>query len=147
MPFIRTHHPHAGDDINGVRFVPHPEGGKVSAESVPPELAAVFFGVAGFESCPNPGSLAAVTEQVVSEIPEVLTIGQHRDEIEKLESAILDHQNAIIQLELAELRALEQADKPADTETTENIETPPAPPEETIAPAEDEPAEKPRGKK
>ncbi len=145
MPFIRTHHPHAGDDINGIRFVAHPDGGKVSAESVPPELAAVFLGVSGFEACPNPGLLTVAAE----EAPEVLTIDQHHAVIEELEAAILDHRGAIIELELAELRALERAqgDKPAGTENAENAEKPPVVSDEAKAPAEDQAAEKPRGKK
>lgn len=112
MPFIRTLLPNAGDDINGVRFVPHPDGGKVSERSIPADLAAIFCAVPGFETCPDPGFPAPVPADMDGNDPDGkkakafadLTVDEHRDEIERLEALIADHQAAIIDAGFAELK-------------------------------------------
>ena len=116
MPFIRTSLPEAGDDINGVRFVPHPDGGKVSAHSVPADLAAIFCGVPGFETCPDPGfpaAQAAPAEQPAVKVFEALTVDEHKAEIERLEGLIADHQSAIIAANLSALKAAAPVEAPA----------------------------------
>ena len=116
MPFIRTSLPEAGDDINGVRFVPHPDGGKVSAHSVPADLAAIFCGVPGFDTCPDPGfpaAQAAPAEQPAVKVFEALTVDEHKAEIERLEGLIADHQSAIIAANLSALKAAAPVEAPA----------------------------------
>jgi len=135
MPFIRTSLPEAGDDINGVRFVPHPDGGKVSAHSVPADLAAIFCGVPGFDTCPDPGfpaAQAAPAEQPAVKVFEALTVDEHRAEIERLEGLIAEHQSAIIAAGLAALKesapAVSEAaaEKPANPEKPAEAEKAPA---------------------
>ena len=116
MPFIRTSLPEAGDDINGVRFVPHPDGGKVSAHSVPADLAAIFCGVPGFDTCPDPGFPAAQPEAQAADAAKTfaeLTVEEHQAEIERLEGLIADHQSAIIAANLSALKAAAPVEAPA----------------------------------
>lgn len=137
MPFIRTSLPEAGDDINGVRFVPHPDGGKVSAHSVPADLAAIFCGVPGFDTCPDPGfpaAQAAPAEQPAVKVFEALTVDEHRAEIERLEGLIAEHQSAII---AAGLAALKEAAPAQDAPPSEDPAKQPA---EGEKPAEEAPA-------
>ena len=88
MPFIRATHPEAGDNINGVQFVPHPDGkGKVSVLSVAADLAQIFCDVPGFETCPDPGlpqSPAPVSEG--TKPFDQMTVEEHKAEIEALAS-------------------------------------------------------------
>lgn len=116
MPFIRTLLPEAGDNINGVPFLPHPEGGKVSAHSVPADLASIFCSVPGFETCPDPGFPAAQPAAPAADAAKTfaeLTIEEHQAEIERLEGLIADHQSAIIAANLSALKAAAPAEAPA----------------------------------
>lgn len=119
MPFIRATHPEAGDNINGVQFVPHPDGkGKVSVLSVAADLAQIFCDVPGFETCPDPGlpqSPAPVSEG--TKPFDQMTVEEHKAEIEALQALIAEHQSAIIAANLASLKSGEPApDAPAPHE-------------------------------
>ena len=112
MPFIRATHPEAGDNINGVQFVPHPDGkGKVSVLSVAADLAQIFCDVPGFETCPDPGlpqSPAPVSEG--TKPFDQMTVEEHKAEIEALQAlGTMDQPDAAKKLE--EVLALAREDK------------------------------------
>lgn len=129
MPFIRTELPHAGDLINNVRFVPHPDGGKVSEVSVPADLAAIFCGIPGFETCPAPATFAVQAEPAAEVVVLPLSIEDRRAEVDRLEALIAEHLTVIAESELADAQSgaadvVKQDEKPAEEEKPAELENP-----------------------
>jgi len=48
MPKVICHLPNFDDEVSGVKFVPHPDGGKIS-EEISEEQAELFASIPGYE--------------------------------------------------------------------------------------------------